>query len=456
MNNRTVATLWIIAAVLGLAVATLKFVQGRGQQESTDRKPGETLFASFPATDIAHIEIEGADSTATLAKKDGAWTVAERDDYPANNRNVNDLVRTLSELKVTQGIQAGPSFAPRFGMDTTASNSESRGITATFKDAAGKELATISFGKNLESVSASPFGGGASGRYIRNHADESGFYAVSEIFGTLTDQPNNWLDDEFIRLEKIKSIALSKPASDDIDWTVTRDDEATDFQFANASNGEKADPAATAPLKSLLSFARFDDVVPAAEIDKRATPEKLQTATVTTFEGFTYTITLQPAKPVEDSSTDPESEAPASDNYLFSFQVAAELPSERKKTEGESEDEAAAADQIFTERLEFLTERLEKSRKLEGRTFEISKFTLEALLKDRAALISQAPASDEPQVPAPSPGTTAFTPPIEIPARPAPEQEIEEKPEEEPEGKSIEEEPPVEEIPEVEEPSLPE
>jgi hypothetical protein len=33
---------------------------------------------------------------------------------------VNEFIRTLDELKVTRGMEAGPSFAPRFGMDEAA------------------------------------------------------------------------------------------------------------------------------------------------------------------------------------------------------------------------------------------------------------------------------------------------------------------------------------------------
>lgn len=419
MKPRTVIILWIIAIVLGLSVFLVKKSSSGDKKDATNRAPGQTLLADFPAGKTASIEITGAEKSATLDMKDGKWTVAQRDGFPANSRNINDLLRTLAELKVTQGIEAGPSFAPRFGMDENASAPEDRGITATFKDSSGKELAKVSFGKNLDAASsASPFGGGATGRFVRNHADESGFYAVSEVFGTLSEDPKSWLADDFIKVERIKGISLTKPGSDENEWELTRADENADFAFTEAFPGVKTDAAATSPLKSLFSFSRFDDVVPAADVEKKATPEKLQKAVITTFEGFTYTITLQPVKPAETKNG--EEAPPAAENFLMTVAVEAELPKERKKAEGEKPEEAEAAQKIFDDRLKALTESLEKTKALEGRTFEVSKFTVDALLKGRVELMDKGPGPGA-EAPAPPPGTSAFTPPVEIPAQPAPE-----------------------------------
>jgi hypothetical protein len=419
MKPRTVIILWILALLLGLSVFLVKKSTSEDNKDATKRAPGQTLLAEFPAEKAASIEITGAEQSVTLALKDGKWTVAQRDHFPASSRNINDLLRTLAELKVTQGIEAGPSFAPRFGMDENSSDPEERGITAVFKDSSGKEMAKVSFGKNLDSAaSASPFGGGATGRYVRNHADESGFYAVSEVFGILSDDPKSWLSDDFIKVEKIKGISLTKPGSDENEWELTRADENSDFAFTEAFPGVKTDAAATSPLKSLFSFSRFDDIVPAAEVEKKATPDKLQKAVITTFEGFTYTVTLQPAQSAD--AKEGEEAPPASGNFLMTVSVDADLPKARKKPEDEKEEEAETAQKAFDERLKALTESLEKTKALEGRTFEVSRFTVDALLKSRTDFMDKGPGPEAEAPPIPE-GTTAFTPPVEIPARPAPE-----------------------------------
>lgn len=402
MKPRTVIILWIIALLLGVSVFAVKKSAGDNIKSSTQRSAGQALIADFPAKEITSIHLADADLSVTLQQKDGNWIVVERDDFKANSTEIIEFLRTLIELKVTQGIEAGPSFAPRFGMDETSSDPAQRGITATFKDASGKSLSTISFGKNLDSVaSSSPFGGGSVGRFVRNHADESGFYAVSELFPALSADPKNWLADEFFKIEKIQSIALTQPGTDQNEWELVRDTEEADFTFTSAFPGVKIDTSAVAPLKSLFSFARFDDVVPNAEIKNRANPDKLQTATIKTFEGITYVLSLQPSKS-------------NSENFLLNVKVSGELPDKRKPAENEKPEDAAAADKAFDERRKAIADSIAQTRKIEPITFEVSKFTVDALLKSRTDLMDKGPG---PQA-QPGPGNglgPVFSPPISIP-----------------------------------------
>lgn len=446
MNKRQVTILWVIAIALGAAVTAVKLSQNKSTGSATQRAPGQTLFESFPANDAATIEIQGAAGTVTLAKKDAKWVVVQRDNYPANITFVNDFIRSLSDLKITLGMEAGPSFAPRFGMDETATKPADRGLTATFKDAAGKEIAKVSLGKNIESGAApSPMGGSNSvGRYVRNHADESGFYAVSEMFTSVSDEAPRWLNSGFISPEKIKSITLSQVGKSDPAWKLSREDEQAEFKLEGATGAEVLDTAATGPLKSLFSYARFEDVVPAAKVAERAAEGK-RTAIIETFEGFTYTVNITPTKPeTPPAATSPDAAPPATDNYLVTVDVAATLPKERKKEEGEKPEDAKAKDTAFADRLKSLTEKLAKEKAFAGITFEVAKSSVEPLLKERDALITKAtpPTADapapgagvqshpggmvtRPRAIATTPPIEAVTPPISVP--PADEAPKEEK-----------------------------
>jgi hypothetical protein len=403
MKPRTVIILWLLVLLLGISVFTAKKSSGNAIKHTTHRAAGETLIAEFPAREIASIHITDAEKSVNLQLKGGNWSVVERDGFKANSADIVELLRTLIDLKVTQGIEAGPSFAASFGMDEKSSDPAKHGVTATFKDASGKSLAAISFGKNLDSVaSSSPFGGGAVGRFVRNHADESGFYAVSELFPSLSADPKNWLANDFFKIEKIQSIALTQPGSDKNEWELARKDEGAEFEFTSAFPGVKIDPAAVAPLKSLFSYARFDDVVPAAEVTKRTSPDKAQTATIKTFEDLTYVLTLQPSK-VEGS-----------ENYLLAVKVSGDIPEKRKAAENEKPEDAAAADKAFETRKKALNEIIEQIKKLENITFEVSKFTVDALIKSRTDLMDTGPG---PQAQPAGGAAPAFSPPISIPAQ---------------------------------------
>jgi hypothetical protein len=312
-------------------------------------------------------------------------------------------------------------------MDENASKPEDRGLTAVFKDAGGKEIATISLGKNIESgADAGPFGGAASvGRYIRNHADESGFYAISEMFASVSHEASRWLNTDFFSPEKIKSITLHQKGSDEVAWKLTRESEEAEFKLDGAAGDEVLDSTVTSPLKSLFSYARFDDVVPATEVDSRADAAGKRSAVIETFEGFSYQLSITPAK-AKESGSDGEDAPAAGEEMLLTVAVSAELPKERKKEEGEKEEDAKTKDEAFAQRLKTLTEKLEKEKALGGRTFLISKSTVDALLKERDQLITKAqpPTRDAGTqgsvqefpggiVATPPAGASATTPPIE-------------------------------------------
>lgn len=398
MNKRQVIILWIVAAVLAASVALIKRGKDKEIKSATNRAAGQTLLESFPAGDVTTVEIKGADSSVTLEKKDGKWVIPQRENFPAKSggvNSVNDLLRTVGELKIAQSMQAGPSFAAHFGMDDSSEDPKERGINVTFKDSAGKELAHITVGKNIESASGSGVplaGGGSTGRFVRNHADDSGFYAVSELFSSLSDQPKSWLAaDEFLRVEKIQSISVTQPGKEDIAWKVVRDKEDAEFTLDGAAAGEAIDPAAATSLKSLLAYNRFDDVVTKAEVEKRAVADQKRVASIKTFEGITYTITFTPSKAADKpASSNPEDPSPAAeDTYLVTVSVEADIPKERKKEEGEKPEDAKAKDEAFATRTKELNDTLARVKAFAPYTFQVAKASFEQLLKDRATLTKQ-------------------------------------------------------------------
>ena len=448
MTKSTLALLWLAAAGLGAGVAVVKQGQTRAFENATARKRGETLFAQFPADKVARITVKSASDSVTLAKGEAGWTVAERENYPASASRINEVLRTLAEVKVTQGIDAGPRYDARFGIDPAASKDEDHGLQLTFADAAGAELAAVALGKNTESAaSAGPFGfgGGATGRFIRNRADQSGLYVTSETFARVVATPKDWLREDFVKVEKLKSVAMQMPNKPDYQaWKLTRPDEGADFSLEGIGADETLDATVANPLKSIFSFARFEDVAPNERAKLLDSSPDARLATLETEEGFTYQLKFAPA-PKEEKKEEKKEDGqdPAADpaaategNYLLAVTVTATIPEQRKKEEGEKEEDAKAKEEAFQKRTTELKEKLATEKQLEGRTFEVTKWTVDALLKDRAQLVKKkdapaaTPAATTPPVavppgvtPPPGPATPrprieAVTPPIAVPPLP--------------------------------------
>ncbi|MCU0797332.1 MAG: DUF4340 domain-containing protein [Akkermansiaceae bacterium] len=427
MSKKQVLALWIIAIALVIAVVVVKSTKSESFTAATDRSRGDTLLADFKPDEVAAITITKGKETLNLKKTEGAWTVAERDNYPALVRSINELLRTLADVKVTQGIEADPASAPRFGMDPESENADEQGTDLVLADASGKEIAKLTFGKNLEAASdpTSPFGGGSTGRFVRNHADTTGIYVTSEVFPTLSPKAEAWLHDEFLKVEKIQSITVSEPGKPDATaWKLTRPTADAEFALEGKADNEELNAEAITPLKSLFSYARFEDVLTKDKADAAWNKEQRQTAVITTEEGFTYNLSFGPMQ----NAPAPDPNAPAAESYLMTVTVTANIPAERKKEEGEKEEDAKTKDEAFAKRKKELEDRLAADRKLEGRTYKVSKYTIEALLKKRPELIKAAqPAADATPAPAGGPAgvpenlrrpVQAVTPPIEIPAAP--------------------------------------
>lgn len=461
MNKRQVIVLWIIAIALGAAVAAVKLGQSHNSGTTTQRKPGQTLLASFAAGDVADIEIAGAaGKKVSLVKKDGKWVVTSRDNYPANLNFVNSLLRSVGELKVTRGLEAGPSFASHFGMDEAATTPDDHGLDLTFKDPSGKEIARVTLGKTIKG-SAEPdpmqMGSNGVGRYVRNHADPSGFYAVSELFPSVGADPSRWLATEFISPENVRSISVTAPGATTPDWMLTRESAEAEFKLEGAQPEEILNTTLVNPLKDIFSYARFEDMIPAAEVAAKTIPDRKHTAVIQTFDGFTYTIAISPAKPSEKPAdpADPEAMPPASDNYLMTLEVTATIPTERTKAADEKPEDAKTKDDAFAARRKALEEKLSKEKALNGITFEVSKSLVETLLKARKGILTEAdpaaakggpvqslpgglitpppPGIARPPESAVTPPIEVTTPPIEVPSvpneTPAPEENPQEAPE---------------------------
>jgi hypothetical protein len=380
MSKKTVLILWSLVIVLTISVLSLKWRQGDSGEPQTERRRGQTLLESFAVTDVAKITLKGAKETTTLQRGAQGWQVVERGGYAANFNQINNLLRTLETVKVNQAIEAGPTYGARFGMDPQARAESERGVEMVFRKADDSVITTILLGKDSS-------GGG---RFVRRAEDTTGIYVTSESFPAATPEPKSWLQDDFIDIQKIQSIAVSAPGNPKkIDWRVARNTETAEFGLDGAKKEDQLDSAANSSLKSLLSSARFEDVS-MKDTKEILTAKESRDATITTIDGFTYKLTLlpKPATEVPQALAQPSETSPATeDNCFMVLQVDAKFPAERTKSKDETPEAAKAADEQFQKNQRSLKEKLQKEQGFQGKVFVVSKYSVENLLKSRKDLL---------------------------------------------------------------------
>src|SRR5687767_7674736 len=110
MKGKQLLLLLVLAALAG--GAWYYFTQ-RNRAAWSETGGGGGKVIEFPINDVAHLRIKNAEGEVNLVKKDDAWVVKERGDYPANFVQVGGLIRKLWELKTVQEVKVGASQLPR-------------------------------------------------------------------------------------------------------------------------------------------------------------------------------------------------------------------------------------------------------------------------------------------------------------------------------------------------------
>ncbi len=433
MSKRLVTILWGIAGLLAALTLLVKSSQSGGNDEPVNIAQGSVLLKDLPLKEVATIKIEDAENTATLKKEATQWSLSERSDYKVDFAKLTRLLRSLTEVSVAQSKKAGPAFNARFGMDPEAENQEDHGYQLSFLDSKGGEIQTLSIGKETSNE-----GPGAAGKYIRLGNEPEAIYAVNESFFDLTADPTAWMSNEFISINGIKSIALEPAEEDTINgWTVSRSNAGSDFTVQNLKDGRQPQADKLTPMKNVLSSPRFEDVLTAAQAQEQRNESKARQLTITTFDGLSYLLDYAPPKAVEQEGEDG---TPVTTGYIMKVTVTADLPAEREKKDGESEEDAKKADAAFVAKQKELKERLAKEQAFGDFYYRVADYTLSApnigrdaiakpVVKTEAIsptmaqpqlgpLAPQPPIGQAPPEPE-APRRSAVSPPIAVPPTPA-------------------------------------
>ena len=163
-----------------------------------------------------------------------------------------------------------------------------------------------------------------------------------------------------------------KPGSN---WTAARETESGEWKLADPKEGEKLDTSKASSLNYALSSPSFNDI---ASPDLKPEETGLAQATVAkleTFEGFTYTVNVS-------GKTNEE-------NHYLKVSVQANLPKERAPGKDEKPEEKEKLDKEFKEKTEKLQEKLKTEQKFDRWTYLVSKWTVDALLKERKDLLAE-------------------------------------------------------------------
>jgi hypothetical protein len=459
MNNRQLIT---ILVALGLVAAGVvwKFSKGSGSPTGRESLALDRALPEFSMNDVVAIQIKNQKEEVNLAREGGGaeatWGVKERDGYPANFDFVKDLVMKASDLRVIEQLKIGKTQLGRLQLISPAAEgakdakAEEVGTLVIFKKANDQEMGRLLLGKSIEREESpeNPFFnlGGSTGRFVQVGTVTDTAYKVKEAFNSLNVDVKGWVDKAFISpAGGLKSIEVKVVDPADQSWKVDREKEGADPVLADKKEGEDIDPEKVKQASSAFSSAFFTDVATEADKEKTGLDAPKRTATVAFFDGFTYTLKVGNKVKPEDENSDyymmvnvaytpqPEPAAPATAEPPPEPQPTpapegetAEQKAEREKKDADAraawEQARQAIDAAKTQHENDLKqwetskkekeERLAKEKKYEGRTYIVSKYTVDWLLKDRKYFEKAAVAAT------PDPAASSVSPVVTLPENP--------------------------------------
>ncbi|MGA2865965.1 MAG: DUF4340 domain-containing protein [Verrucomicrobiota bacterium] len=415
MNRKQLVILLVLVIILGAAGLLLR-QHSQSSWQSAGKRIGQKLLGdNFPVNDVAQIALKQGTNELSLVKKDNLWRVRERNDYPASFQEISDFLLKARDLKIVQTEKAGPSQLPRLAL--VPGQGSNAALVVDFKDQHGKTIQSLLLGKKhlRKSERPSPFGdmgdeGWPDGRYVKAGSQPQEVALISDALSNIEPRPEQWLNKDFFKIEKIRSLAATFPNATN-SWKLTRDTEAGEWKLAEAKPGEQLDATKASGVASPLGAPSFTDVAAGA---KPATLglDKPTVVSVETFDNFTYTLKLGQK---------------TNDNYPLTLTVAGQFPKERAPGKDEKPEDKTRLDKEFKDNQKKLEEKLSQEKTYEPWTYLVSTWTVESLLKERSQLLvekkeepkKEEPKAEEPKKDEKPPVTPPPPKPADTTAKPA-------------------------------------
>ena len=260
MNPRVAAVLVVLLVALG-GGALLLLRQENEQKPSNAAALGQRLVKDLKAADVAQIRIVAPKSAITVQRKDDAWTIVERDGFPADVAKVRGFVLKLIELKVGQSEPIGETDRGRLLLDADRNKPETAGTLVELAGADGKPLAKLVVGKKYFSREPeNPEKQPGDGRFVLRPDDPGTVLVVPDALAQASARSADWIDRGGPKIEKVKTLEVRTP--DGAGYRIERGGDNADWKLADARPGEKLEVTRANAASYVLGQIELADVAP--------------------------------------------------------------------------------------------------------------------------------------------------------------------------------------------------
>lgn len=383
----------LLIILAGLIVFAFFYQQNRANSMNSARLSGvklrEYLLPDLAVSNIRKIKIREGDKQTNLSISGDRWIVGERSGYTASFEKIKRAVESLAALRVTSKQFIGKSALGEIKLLAPGAGApDQTGLQVELMNDKGEMIGTLIAGQTINSTGGSSsgnfMGGPGEQRVVWNPKDENTVWTISESLSELQPEASEWVDKAFLDVRALKSVQVKTPNAAD-SWSVSRADAQSEFSLTDAKDGEKLDASKASGIVTVLANATFTDVLP----KDKATPDFMKdavTASLTTFEDFSYQVKVLEKK--GDAGDEPK--------YFISVSVGADIPKERKPEPNEKEEDKTKLNEDFAFKKKTLEDKLASEKGMEGWIYDVSSFSVNALLKKRSELLADKQAANPP------------------------------------------------------------
>jgi len=194
MTNRNLTILGIVAVCMVALAVVLSGVSGRPK---TAPDTPTYLIQGLDTTDIGSIVVGTGQDTAQLKRQGRGFVLANKDDYPAEIKEINDLITKCLDIQTSQFVTDNPANHK----DLEVTEEKARSVVKFFKGDSSL-LTGVIVGKNTEQ---------GQGSYVRQ-ANSDKVYVALEV-PWLKGRALDYVDQALIlaKREDIESVTVISP-----------------------------------------------------------------------------------------------------------------------------------------------------------------------------------------------------------------------------------------------------
>ncbi len=267
-------TVILVIGAVGLVMARLT---------SSPELEGKRLFPDLAAQaeQVSSLSILSAGESLTFNRTASGWSLAERNDYPADGEKLWQTFFGLSELRLVEPKTADPARYQKLDLgDPASADSQAREIRV--QDHTGADLAALIVGRRKQAITVL----GEGGVYVRRPDEQQSWLASGAL--AVGHDAAFWLDPLILSIPVTRIHRLSIRQHDGALLEMIRDTpEDRLFELVDLDPSREARPDGLERLGAAFDGLLLDDVRPVSKGDDVG--DQAVVATLQTFDGLRVT-----------------------------------------------------------------------------------------------------------------------------------------------------------------------